>query len=494
MMPATRDLSGSTCSVEVEQEKKKEEDETMSGWGSPSSTTGENEESVSDQVQREQEERQGAHFNYAHFQDTESQISTLQRSGSIPNTKSLKDLKKSVRRRIISKTGDCNTELYSVSEKHKRLMQDVYTTMVDMQWRYVFLAFIASFIVSWFVFGVIWWLIAYVHGDYLPENLEKIDNGTFVPCILANKNFASAFLFSQETQHTIGYGSRQTTEECTISIFIQCAQSIVGVLIQACMAGVVFAKLARAKSRASTVVFSKNAVVTMRNKGLFLLFRVGNIRASHLLEAHVRAQLVHKVTTDEGEIIHLYQEELKVGTQLDGEDDRALLLWPITVAHKIDEDSPLWSMSPQQLQNSSFELIVVLEGIVEPTGNTTQARSSYLPAEILWGHRFANLVSYAQKQEVYGIDCSNLDQTVPDNTPRIPANRLQYWHTQRKVSKASTITCGSSDGSSLYYRKQSNHLTPPANMTWGHGQPGGQHHQHHQGLGQIQENEEFKSE
>ena len=27
------------------------------------------------------------------------------------------------------------------------------------------------------------------------------------------------------------------------------------------------------------------------------------------------------------------------------------------------------------------------QGIVEPSGNTTQARSSYLPEEILWGHR-----------------------------------------------------------------------------------------------------------
>lgn len=64
------------------------------------------------------------------------------------------------------------------------------------------------------------------------------------------------------------------------------------------MAGVVFAKLARAKCRASTVVFSRHAVVTSRNGGLFLLFRVGNIRASHLLEAHVRAQMVHKVGLD----------------------------------------------------------------------------------------------------------------------------------------------------------------------------------------------------
>ena len=81
-------------------------------------------------------------------------------------------------------------------------LKDVFTTMVDMQWRYVFFAFVASFILSWLGFGVVWWLIAYIHGDYVPEN---INNSTFIPCILANKNFASAFLFSQETMHTIGY-------------------------------------------------------------------------------------------------------------------------------------------------------------------------------------------------------------------------------------------------------------------------------------------------
>ena len=77
-------------------------------------------------------------------------------------------------------------------------------------------------------------------------------------------------------------------------------------------------------------------MITMRNGRLYLLFRVGNMRSSHLLEAHVRAQLVQKVgekfvpfklnspilvhvliilvqvTTDEGENIHFHQEELKV--------------------------------------------------------------------------------------------------------------------------------------------------------------------------------------
>ena len=55
----------------------------------------------------------------------------------------------------------------------------------------------------------------------------------------------------------LSYGSRQTTEECPDGIILQCAQSIVGVIIQSCMAGIVFAKLSRPKSRTKTVVFSK---------------------------------------------------------------------------------------------------------------------------------------------------------------------------------------------------------------------------------------------
>ena len=76
--------------------------------------------------------------------------------------------------------------------------QDVFVTILDWRWRYTLLAFLASFMLSWLLFAVLWWLIAYCHGDYLPENLANDGsglNGTWTPCILANKNFASAFLF-----------------------------------------------------------------------------------------------------------------------------------------------------------------------------------------------------------------------------------------------------------------------------------------------------------
>ena len=64
---------------------------------------------------------------------------------------------------------------------------------------------------------------------------------------------------------------------------------------------------------------------------------------------------------------------------------------------RIDEDSPLWQIGPQDLPKARFEIILILEGIIEATGNTTQARTSYLSDEILWGQRFVISLSIFQQ-------------------------------------------------------------------------------------------------
>jgi len=50
------------------------------------------------------------------------------------------------------------------------------------------------------------------------------------------------------------------------------------------MTGLVFAKLSRPKKRAETLLFSKNAVICKRDDQLCLLFRVGDMRKSHIVE------------------------------------------------------------------------------------------------------------------------------------------------------------------------------------------------------------------
>ena len=82
-------------------------------------------------------------------------------------------------------------------------------------------------------------------------------------------------------------------------------QSIIGVIIQACLAGIVFAKFTVPRKRGSTIVFSKNAVITMRNGALYLITRVCDLRKSSLLEAHVRMVIIRKEVTDEGELMQI---------------------------------------------------------------------------------------------------------------------------------------------------------------------------------------------
>ena len=67
--------------------------------------------------------------------------------------------------------------------------------------------FFASFMLSWLLFGVIYWVVGLAHGDFEPDNLPGGPNqssGAHVPCVAEIYNFTSAFLFSVETQHTIG--------------------------------------------------------------------------------------------------------------------------------------------------------------------------------------------------------------------------------------------------------------------------------------------------
>lgn len=92
----------------------------------------------------------------------------------------------------------------------------------------------------------------------------------------------------------LGYGAKHTTDECPEAIFVMCLQSIAGVMIQAFMVGIVFAKLSRPKKRTQTLLFSRNAVICQRDGQLCLMFRVGDMRKSHIIEAHVRAQLIKK--------------------------------------------------------------------------------------------------------------------------------------------------------------------------------------------------------
>ncbi|XP_074553383.1 ATP-sensitive inward rectifier potassium channel 12 [Halichoeres trimaculatus] len=355
------------------------------------------------------------HHSFLSCEEEGLRLSTMPAVGSFGNGKI--HTRRKYHSRFVAKTGQCNVHFANMDEKSQRYISDIFTTCVDIRWRYMFLMFSLAFVVSWLTFGLAFWVIGLLHGD-----MDHIGDENFTPCVTQVNTFVAAFLFSIETQTTIGYGARCVTEECPAAVFMVVFQSIMGCIIDAFMIGAIMAKMARPKKRAETLLFSHNAVIALRDGKLCLMFRVANLRKSHIVEAHVRAQLVKPRFTEEGEYIPLDQIDMNVG--YDKGTDRLFLVAPLTVIHEIDEESPLFGISKQDLETSDFEIVIILEGLVEATAMTTQARSSYLPSEILWGHRFEPVIFEEKSQ--YRIDYAYFHKTfeVP-STPRCSAKDME---------------------------------------------------------------------
>ncbi|KAG9334306.1 hypothetical protein JZ751_008288 [Albula glossodonta] len=296
------------------------------------------------------------------------------------------------RSRFVGKDGRCNVTFVNMSERGQRYLTDLFTTCVDIRWRWMFVVFSLSFLLSWLLFGFAFWLIASAHGDLSaplgpthPADGPSSPGAKSVeePCFLQVNSFMAAFLLSLETQTSIGYGFRSVTEACPLAVLAVVLQCIVGCIIDAFIIGAVMAKIAKPKKRNETLVFSDTAVVALRDGKLCMMWRVGNLRRSHLVEAHVRAQLLKPRVTPEGEYLPLDNVDINVG--FDTGTDRIFLVSPVTIVHEIDEESPFFEMDRETLEGDpELEVVVILEGMVEATAMTTQCRSSYLASEILW--------------------------------------------------------------------------------------------------------------
>ena len=322
--------------------------------------------------------------------------------------------------RLVEKNGECKVAYTKVRDRGTRFLSDFFTTMLELKWRYHFLVFILVFALSWIIFGLLWWAIA----SYDIHHNWDADEGTLKqghePCVAGVLDYPSALLFSIETQHTIGYGTRAITTSCPFAMFLMMLQSMYGVIIQCILTGIIFAKMARPKRRAQTIIFSNKAVVCERDGERHLMFRVGDIRRSQILSTAVHMMLAERRMTKEGETLPIATKDISVTTECGS--DFFFLAWPIAVVHKIDSNSPLWALSEERLLQKDWELIVVMEGVAEVTGSTFQVRTSYLPSEVLWGHRLKSLVN-KKSVGIHEIDYTHFHETETVEMTQISAKK-----------------------------------------------------------------------
>merc|ERR1719430_362620 len=340
------------------------------------------------------------------------------------------------KKRVVLKGGMTNVSYKNISKKKRRYFSDLYTTLLDSSWSYCVVMFTTSFYGSWIIFGAIYYMILHLHGDI---NAEPPKNETKIPCIDHVTDFASCFLFSLETQHTIGYGTRQTTTECPDAMIVMSLQSVLGCLIQAFMVGLVFSKLSRPRNRSKTIIFSNHAVINMRNRKLCLVIRIGDLRDDNfILGTQISAKLLRRRITAEGE---LFQEMQNIKVSPDTTNESCIFfVWPLDIVHVIDKDSPFYDMSAADMARERFELLMVMEGTNEISSMTFQSRSSYLPNEIKWGQRFEQMLLYRKDQNKYQVNFSAFHSMYDVETPLCSARELDRFLQKKRERKRSNLS------------------------------------------------------
>ena len=209
--------------------------------------------------------------------------------------------------------------------------------------------------------------------------------------------FWRAFFFSVESLSTIGYGN--VTPNGMPAHFVMTAEALVGLLGLALGTGILFARFSRPTA---ALLFSTRAVVAPDRGITAFMFRVTNSRTNQLVELEAKVQYSR------------IEGSLRKYDQLSLERSRVTffpLSW--TVVHPINEKSPLFGISHEELVAKDAEFLILLTGIDETFSQTVHARSSYKPEEIVVGHRFANMYNPIDEQGVVSIDVRKLSDVEP---------------------------------------------------------------------------------
>jgi inward rectifier potassium channel len=218
-------------------------------------------------------------------------------------------------------------------------------------------------------------------------------------------SFADAFFFSVQTMATIGYGKMVPAN--ILANLLASAEALTGLLAFALVTGLVFSKFSRPTAR---VRFTRNAVIALRDGLPSLMFRMANVRANQIVEAHIHVVLARQERTLEGEEVRRFYD-------LDLTRYRNTIFnYSWTAIHPIDINSPLYGATAQSLEASDAEITVSLTGIDETFSQTVYARYYYDAEDIIWGARLADITSRTPEGEFY-LNFARYDQVVPAELP-----------------------------------------------------------------------------
>ena len=195
-------------------------------------------------------------------------------------------------------------------------------------------------------------------------------------------SLADHFFFSVQTMGTIGYGVMHPLSLGAEALVT--AEVVVGVSLVALASGMLFAKFSVPRAR---MQFAEWATISPFDGVPTLMFRLGNERASQIIEATVRVVMVRTERTAEG-VTYYRLRDLKLERDHSPAISRS---W--NLLHRIDDSSPLHGATPETFARDQVEVMVTVVGIDEASAQSLHARHTYLDEQVRWGARHADMVS-----------------------------------------------------------------------------------------------------
>lgn len=260
---------------------------------------------------------------------------------------------------------------------------DLYHLALRTSWPCFLLSAVVLYVASNFIFALL----------YLaqPDAIAEARPGSF----------ADAFFFSAQTIATVGYG--RMWPATLYANIIATTEGVVGLLLLALTTGLTFARVSRPTAR---MLFSRVAIIGPHNGKPTLSVRLANQRHNQILQAEVATMFLRDEMTAEGTMIRRLHDLrlLRYRTPV--------FALSFTIMHEIDRNSPLFGATASSLMAENAELIVIATGIDETLVQPVHARTSYRAGEILWGHRFVDVMGRNAEGHRF-IDYRRFHDTVP---------------------------------------------------------------------------------
>ncbi len=186
--------------------------------------------------------------------------------------------------------------------------------------------------------------------------------------------FFEAFFFSTQTFTTVGFGRINPIGNAASTV--AAIESLIGLMAFALATGLLYGRFSRPNVK---LIRSENAVISPFQNKTAVMLRIANARNNQLIECEARMMLSYiEKETSVRRFLTLKLEYEKVSA--------LSLSW--TIVHPIEEDSPMYGLSMQDLLDTESELILAFKGFDDTYSQIVHYRFSYTAQEIVFGAKF----------------------------------------------------------------------------------------------------------